>query len=336
MSSTNFAACGNAGVIVYAPTGLSTWQVATSPTTQNLVSILANTAGGMYNIVGAGGTSVNGTGASMVLASTGTTQDLNKIIFTSQFSPTGSVVAVGNAGTYLYTSNYGSNWTAITPTNTADLISITNNSAGTTAIAIDANGFMFYKSNISVSGGQTNLNSYATYSAVTAANGIIFTFGNPLGATSTTMSYISAGSTNSAVSTTNTMATAITDVTSVGTSGSDLFVINQTTGNAKYTTNFATLTDLGVPGVSTMLLGDRVIIGTDNVLNVAQTGFLANIITAQQTSLGPTLTASLNFDRNGDTVLGFDSLGNIWKLPDITSTAPRAGLQMVVSTTEIV
>ena len=133
---------GNNGTILRSGDGGS-WVSATSNTTQNLYGI-SYSGSGVWNAVGAQGTLLSSTdnGVTWKAIASNTTNDLRSAVAqTSRVTTNGSttisytVVAVGDKGTVLRSTDGGYTWAAQTSGTTANLLAVSQSSSQTTGSA---------------------------------------------------------------------------------------------------------------------------------------------------------------------------------------------------------
>ena len=331
--SSSWAAVGVSGTIVTATTEApSSWTVRSSGTTETFNSVRNDATNGSFIAIGNAGTirtSSNASPATWTVRTSGVTTDLTDIGFLTTASITS--VVVGKSGVYLVSTD-SINWTQYASGTTND-ISVVSLGASNLPVYIDSANAIYGKDTVSSAAVLLSSPKAAT-SQVSQSNATLISYATPIGTTSYTVYLGLPGKTIASRPQTST--TAVTDITSVGDSGSTTFFVCQTTGNVRYTSDFVTMTDLGVTGLATKTLGNRVIVGSDNVISLPQSTVIASAATTNSVSFGPTLTSSSNYDRYSNTIIGLDSSGNYWKIDDATSAVPRGGLQFVVSTTEIV
>jgi len=333
--TSNWCAVGANGTIITSnsePTPAS-WTLQTTGTTETFNSVRLDTTNTVFIAVGTNGiikTSANASPSTWSTRASGVTTELTDIGFLSAGSSTS--IVVGKAGTYLTSSNLLT-WTAVSSGTTNDLVTVV--SVGSSLpIYVDSIGSIYGKDTSAGVTATLLAAPRAVTSQISLSNATLLSYLTPIGLTSYNVYLGLSGKTIALKSQTST--TAVTDITSVGDSSNTIFFVAQTTGNVRSTSDFVTMTDLGYAGKATKSLGNRVISGTDGVISVPQSTVVASALTANVVPFGPTLTSAANFDRYSNTSLGFDSSGNLWKIDDTTSAVPRGGLQLVVSTTEIV
>ncbi len=136
-------AVGNNGVILRSGDGGSWITPSSVPTTQNLYGI-SYSGSGIWNAVGAQGTLLTSSdnGVTWTAAASGTTNDLRaSVAQTSSVTTNGSttvaysVVAVGDKGTVLRSTDGGSTWAAQNSGTTANLLAVSQSSSQTTGSA---------------------------------------------------------------------------------------------------------------------------------------------------------------------------------------------------------
>jgi hypothetical protein len=128
---------GDGGIIYNVDTGSTTPVMTTSPTQNNLYSVIFNASHNQFVAVGANGTVLTSSnGIAWYLQTTGTSSDLNQVVYDSANS---LYIAVGNSGTIL-TSSDGANWTARTSNTTNNLYGIAIWTTTTTYIVVGAVG----------------------------------------------------------------------------------------------------------------------------------------------------------------------------------------------------